>query len=753
MRPPGWSRLADLGFIAFLASCVLGAGAALLYHGTRLEHEAAQTQRRLLAAETHHNLDHLVQTLNALDLTLGSLLETGHASHGTDTWNALLRDALRHAPHLRSLSLLDEQGRVIASSSQHNIGLQPALDDYLPEVPQWADVLRLGTLHAGRDLASGRKVVDPAAEPPALAFVPAVRSLHKGEAGRLSLLAALNVDYFLTHFTQHEQTVQGWVDVLRYDGSLLFSTREHAHDAAAAQANRALAARWQGGEELGSVDEQIGATTHLTAWRMARILPIGVVARLPLADATAAARAESRQQLYILLPLIGLAFGLVLLAYLLARRSTRQQMDSQARDFDRMARLLDALPACVLLFGRNGRTLLTNHAWQEFAAGRAGFGPGNAVHFRDYANLFRHDGAQPENAAEEGIRSVLLGEVAAFDGEFELCAGQGGQVFQLMVRPFVRDGMQGIAVLQLDVSARRQAEERNRLLHAALDAAANAVVITDTSATIEWSNPAFTALTGFCADEALGRKPKELIKSGRQNAEFYGALWDTILRGEVWRGEVVNKRKDGQLYDEALTITPVRDRNGRLAHFVAVKEDITARKRQEHELQRLASTDPLTGVRNRRAFMERLEAELARVRRYGKPAALLMLDLDHFKRVNDSYGHAAGDTVLRQFAALVRAALRQTDSFGRLGGEEFAVLLPETELSGAAELAERMRAQLERTPIEAGGQALHITASIGLTLLESTDPHADTALARADDALYRAKSMGRNRVEYGGAPA
>lgn len=749
MRPYRWSRLADLGFLAFLVVCVLVASAALYYHGQRLERQAATAERRLLEADALHTLDHLEQTLTTVNLTLQSLLETGYAVHDAGTWNSLLADALRHAPHLRSVSLLDDQGRVTASSNPGNIGLRPALDDYLPQEAGRLGLLRVGSLHAGRDLVDGRPLGDPAAAPPSLGFLPVIRGVAKGEAGMLSLLATVNVDYFLNRIWAHELEPTAWLDVLRYDGALLFSTREQALSSAIQSANADIVAGWRSGYELGGADEAPAGRTLITTWRVARALPIGVLARVERGQAVLEARQEIRHQAIILVPLIMLAIAGVLAGYVALRRDARRRIAAQNHDFDRMARLLDALPASVLLFGQDGRALLTNRAWQEFSAAHAAQVPHGALHYRDYARLFRPDGSRSDDTAEAGIGAVLLDEKPAFEGEFTLADGHSA--LRLLARPFSHDKLRGVVVLQLDVSDRRQAEERNRLLHAALNAAANAIVITSPDAVIEWANPAFAKLTGYSPEEAVGRKPKELISSGRQDPAFYSTLWETILRGEVWRGELVNKRKDGQLYHEALTITPVPDRSGQLAHFVAIKEDVTQRKLQEHELQRLASVDPLTGVSNRRVFMERLAFELARVRRYGEAAALLMLDLDHFKLVNDRHGHAAGDAVLRSFTERATAELRQTDTLGRLGGEEFAILLPATDEAGACELAERIRMRLAGQPIEYGGQSIAVTVSTGVALLESTDPHADAVLARADEALYRAKQRGRNRIECANA--
>ncbi|CAK0778099.1 two-component system, cell cycle response regulator [Gammaproteobacteria bacterium] len=294
---------------------------------------------------------------------------------------------------------------------------------------------------------------------------------------------------------------------------------------------------------------------------------------------------------------------------------------------------------------------------------------------------------------------------------------------------------------------RETLEARSRLFEEALNSAANGVFITDIEAHIQWVNPAFTALTGFSPEEALGRQPGELLRSGQQDQTFYQQLWDTILSGQVWQGEIVNQRKDGERYHEALTISPVLAKDGTIRHFVAIAQDISAQKMMEAELIHLATTDALTGLANRRHFLTQMEKELARLQRFGEPAALLMLDLDHFKWVNDGYGHAAGDTVLKGFAETLRETLRKVDLAGRLGGEEFAILLPGTDIQAAYLFAERLREQVARMAVEIAGKTLRVTVSIGIAVLTRNDASADTVLARADKALYRAKAGGRDRVE------
>ena len=299
-----------------------------------------------------------------------------------------------------------------------------------------------------------------------------------------------------------------------------------------------------------------------------------------------------------------------------------------------------------------------------------------------------------------------------------------------------------------DITRQQETEAQTLLLVTALEASANAIVIADLDTQIEWVNPAFSAITGYDFVEAIGRKPADLVKSGYHDAAFYDQMWSVLLEGKPWRGEFVNRRKDGSLFDEEAIITPVSGADGKVHHYIGVKQDISERKRMETELRTQASTDMLTGLPNRRCFFDFAETELARIKRSkASSAVIIMLDLDRFKSINDTYGHGVGDLVLQQLASIMRNTLRRGDFSGRLGGEEFVMLLPETSIEQARHFAERLRQEIAESVIEADGVRFSYTASFGLTAMADSDDSFEAALGRADDAMYLAKDNGRNRVE------
>jgi diguanylate cyclase (GGDEF)-like protein/PAS domain S-box-containing protein len=358
-------------------------------------------------------------------------------------------------------------------------------------------------------------------------------------------------------------------------------------------------------------------------------------------------------------------------------------------------------------------------------------------------------------ADSEGLETVTLARELAGDLPIVVLTGRSDMDFSLTaLKAGANDymtkgdfGFDGLSRVIRYTLLRVKMENRNKLLVSALDAAANAIVITDKEGYINWINLAFTLLTGYSKEEALGKRPSDLVKSGVQDRAFYQDMWEKLLAGEHWRGEIINKHKDGELYYEELSIAPVKNSAGEIINFIGIKEDISERKALEAKLQKLANTDPLTELFNRRVFLERLKQESDRISRLGGYATLLMLDLDFFKHINDTYGHATGDEALRRFSKIVKNHSRHNiDVPARLGGEEFAILLPSTDQNNAEIVAERLRQEVSEIEIEHLKGIVTMTVSIGCALISERNSNGELALSRADSALYEAKKAGRNRT-------
>lgn len=295
--------------------------------------------------------------------------------------------------------------------------------------------------------------------------------------------------------------------------------------------------------------------------------------------------------------------------------------------------------------------------------------------------------------------------------------------------------------VQKSLSELVAAQSTSLLLSQALDASHDAVLITDQNGVIEYANPAFEAITGYRVTDVLGRTPA-FLRSGEHDGAFYAALWERLEAGLPFRATFVNRHKDGHLLHADQTISPVRSRDGSRTHYVSIIKDLTSRVRHEQALREAASLDPLTGLQNRRGGEGLLERAYIGSRESGAPFSVIVADVDHFKAINDTWGHPVGDRVLENVSRLLRACVRATDGVVRWGGEEFLIILPHCDLRAAADQAERIRERVERTPQPEAGQ---ITLSLGVAQLGAEETVA-SLIERADRALYQAKRRGRNRV-------
>lgn len=295
--------------------------------------------------------------------------------------------------------------------------------------------------------------------------------------------------------------------------------------------------------------------------------------------------------------------------------------------------------------------------------------------------------------------------------------------------------------------ALRTSADYLRLAHKVIDASMDGILITDKHGFIQSVNPSFSKLTGYSAEEAIGQTPR-LLSSGLHEADFYRHMWQTLLEKGHWQGEIWNKRKNGEHYPQWLSITAIRDEQQQITQYAAIFSDITERKRQEEKIHQLAYMDELTGLANRRMFFDRLQLALANAHRHNHTLAVLFLDLDLFKRINDTLGHQAGDQALKEVARRLQATLREGESVARIGGDEFTILIPEVSNCKSLQiLAQRIISQLER-PVQLLQQDFFLTTSIGISLYPKDGHSAELLVKHADVAMYQAKSAGRNQYSF-----
>ncbi|MDR1229100.1 MAG: diguanylate cyclase [Azoarcus sp.] len=747
MKPRFRYLTADIAFAAVLIVCLALAALAFV-HQTHSETRYQSSVRFSIAErDTASIVRDTGQLLQDIDGKLAALLDN---LSNKRMRKDIFQHVLDSAPSLRSISLVDPQGKILSSTAASNVDRVFAPSPWLPPSPPPGDWLRIGPAHAGRDLADGMPLSDNGKATPDPGFIPIVHDRSAAGGKREILVATLDLAYLLRQAADIVATSSARVSLLRADGLRLYDTRPA--DAGLLMIEREISKNWQRGktavvQELKAIDDR----QWIVAYALHPTLPFGVTWAIDRDELIADARHSMQRNDMTVLLLILAGMACALFGYVFFRLSNRRERE-------------------------------------------------------------RH----------------------------------------------------------------LQAEAKRHLLESTLNACASAIIITRPNGAIEWANPAYSSLTGYDIAESIGRNPRDLTKSGIQGKGFYAHMWQTINSGQVWRGELVNRRKDGELYDEFLTISPAMDANGVIQHFIATKEDFTKRKadreelevahshlnavvenfpgalvmedtfgrivlinqsifellglpgnndyilgrpiyqlmifssqvaedskafmnrieelrtaarpvfgeeiifgdgrwierdfipirlhdkligflyiyrdisqkkRHARELWQLATSDPLTGIPNRRTFFEQIERERARLARYPGEAAILMIDIDHFKQINDTHGHAVGDVMLCHIVRQIRKLLREPDTLARLGGEEFALLLPETNQEGALGLAERVRKVLEETPLSHNGAQINVTASVGVTIMTPQDINTDHALSRADRALYEAKRNGRNRVE------
>jgi diguanylate cyclase (GGDEF)-like protein/PAS domain S-box-containing protein len=305
----------------------------------------------------------------------------------------------------------------------------------------------------------------------------------------------------------------------------------------------------------------------------------------------------------------------------------------------------------------------------------------------------------------------------------------------------------GSVVAFQDISERRRSEEALRLSAMVIENSLEGIIITDPQARIRSVNPAFTRFTGYTADEVIGRNPS-MLKSGRQGPNFYNDMWQKLVEDGQWQGEIWNRNKSGEVYPEWLSISAIKDARGVVSQYVGVFSDISSLKLVEQRLEHLATHDMLTGLPNRMLLSDRLEQAVAAARRQDSDLAVLFLDLDQFKPINDQLGHEAGDDVLQEVANRLKSCVRETDTVARMGGDEFVILLQN--VSGehdARHVAEKVISYLKQ-PIDITACNCSIGCSIGITLLSRDPVDISQLIAHADAAMYHVKEHGRNNYAF-----
>lgn len=467
--------------------------------------------------------------------------------------------------------------------------------------------------------------------------------------------------------------------------------------------------------------------THLAVWLLLSALTLFALARFRRQMlALEAARAQTEEKVA------------QRTAQLRAEVEERQQAEAQLRLF------IESSGEGIIGMNRHGRCTLVNpEALRLLGLERPEQLLGRPVHeilHHSYADGSAHP------LGECALHGTLRdGRVVHDDGDVFWRADGSSFPVEYRSHPLYTDGrLLGAVVTFRDITRRKQAEAQLRKLSSAVEHSPAAAIITDSEGHVEYVNPRFVEMTGYQPEEVIGRNPR-LWQSGRTPLKTYQRMWATIKGGAVWHGEVLNKAKDGRLFWERSQISPIRDGQGTVTHFVALKEDITAHKAQQEAVWRQAHYDGLTGLANRGLFAERLAQALGQADAGGGEVGLLYIDLDGFKQINDRLGHAAGDDLLREAAQRLLTCVRDSDTVARLGGDEFAMVLVQLHGADGARVVAQKILQMLQAPFHLLGQEVRLSASIGIARYPVDGVSAEALVKRADSAMYLAKQDGRSR--------
>ncbi len=351
-----------------------------------------------------------------------------------------------------------------------------------------------------------------------------------------------------------------------------------------------------------------------------------------------------------------------------------------------------------------------------------------------------------EEDAEKHREKIINGESDTYETKLRTKDGRILDVLESR-RTLAIQGRNYILYLYHDITERKRAEESRRLAATVFETAAEGITVTDADRNILTINPAFTEITGYTAEEVIGQNPR-VLQSGRHDASFYKEMWDTINTKGRWSGEIWERRKNGEIFPEWLTVTSIKDDKGKVIRYTGLFNDITKQKLNEEDIYYRAHYDQLTGLANRLLFSERLKQAMKQSERNDEPLALMFIDLDRFKHVNDTFGHSLGDFLLKEAGKRFQGCVKEDDSVARSGGDEFLILLPNVKDKEGAEVVAKEIIDQSSAPFRLKGHDAFVSASIGITMFPDDGGDVSTLLKNSDMAMYQAKDAGRNTYKF-----
>jgi diguanylate cyclase (GGDEF)-like protein/PAS domain S-box-containing protein len=426
------------------------------------------------------------------------------------------------------------------------------------------------------------------------------------------------------------------------------------------------------------------------------------------------------------------------------KRAEQGIQDQQAR----INGLVDAAMDAIVSTDENQNIIIFNHGAERMFGYRAADIVGQNL---DLLIPIRYRETHSKHVDEYGKTGITTRTMNQPGQSYGLRANGDEFPFEATISRVNVAGKTVFTAILRDTTQRKLTEDELRIAAVAFESK-EGMLVTDAHGTILRVNQAFTETTGYTAEEAVGKTPS-LLKSGRHNADFYRAMWESINRTGTWQGEIWDRRKNGEVYPKWLTITAVKGSDGIVTHYVGSHVDITERKAAEDEVKNLAFFDPLTHLPNRRLLLDRLDHALASSMRSGREGALMFIDLDNFKTLNDTLGHNIGDLLLQHVAQRLESCVREGDTVARLGGDEFVVMLedlskdPQEAAAQTEAIGEKILTTLNQT-YQLATHEYHSTPSIGATLFTDHQFGVDVLFKQADIAMYQSKKAGRNTLRF-----
>lgn len=478
----------------------------------------------------------------------------------------------------------------------------------------------------------------------------------------------------------------------------------------------------------------------LAAYQPVRLLNYGIVAKVDLA--------EFRKP-FIRASVISISIGVILIfiGAIGFHLITTPLLNRIHRSEYRMRLLLNSTADGVFGINMKGHCTFTNDAGLKLL----GYSENTLLLGKPLAEVLQQPEFTNEYKDDTAIRTILKDfQAAQTDLHYEapLC-DQTDRTFiaEFRLSPIVKnDRCIGAVILIADITQQREAQAQKLLAKTVYENIEEGIIVTDANTRIVSVNSAFQHITGYQQDEVIGRNPR-FLKSGQQDQSFYASMWQHIIKEGSWKGVIWNKKKDGEIVPLWSSISSVKSSAGKITHFVGAISDISALKAKEEMLEHMAHHDPLTGLPNRLLLDARFQLSLQNSARRHSKLAVLFIDLDYFKEINDQYGHKAGDQLLIETAQRLRKLLREEDTVSRLGGDEFVILLSEINtVESALDLAKKIKLSISQSFTTTGGVELQMNSSIGIALYPDHGRDTSSLLSRADNAMYKAKSRGKNCI-------